>query len=258
MWAFVALLVLVPIGWALAGAPGASSLVVWAGEVLPGEVSSSLAPTQVLLAAVVAGTLLGMGRAQRATTHVSTVAHEFGHGVAAAALGGRVDRLRMHRDGSGLAQATLPGRRPVSRFVVSAVGYLAPGLLALASMRASLAGVAGIWVAYLVVVLAVMLLLAVRSWWGVLLTVALGGLGWALVALAPDVVVVLAVAGLAGVLAGGGLVDAVVQWRTRGRGASDAGGMARQTGLPVGLFAGAHVLSALALAVVTVTLPLWP
>lgn len=257
MWSLLALVVLVPIVWALAGAPAAPALISWADDVLPAPVSAGSATTGALMTALLVGALLGMGRAKVATTHLSTVSHEFGHGLAAAALGGRIDRLRMHRDGSGLAQATLPGRRPVSRFVVSAVGYLAPGVLALASVRATLAGAAALWMAYLVAVLTLMLVLAIRSWWGALLAVVLGGLGWALVALAPGAAVVLAVAGLAGVLAGGGLVDTVVQWRGRFSGPSDAAGMARQTGLPVGLFAGLHVLAALALAVVTVALPLW-
>lgn len=256
MWSLLALVVLAPVVWALAGAPAAADLISWADDVLPVPVSSGVATTGALMAALLVAALLGMGRAKVATTHVSTVAHEFGHGLAAAALGGRIDRLRMHRDGSGLALATLPGHRPISRFVISAVGYLAPGVLALASIRAALAGAAGLWMAYLVVVLVLMLVLAIRSWWGALLAVVLGGLGWTLVALAPGVVVVLAVAGLAGVLAGGGLVDTVVQWRGRSSGPSDAASMAQQTRLPVGLFAGLHVLAALALAVVTVTLPL--
>jgi hypothetical protein len=258
MWSLLALAVLAPIVWALAGAPATPELVERLSRALPVDVTAASVSTSALVVALLLGALLGIGRAQVATTHVSTVAHELGHGLAAAALGGRIDRLRMHRDGSGVAEATLPGRRPVSRFVISAVGYVAPGVLALASIRAALAGAAVLWVAYLVAVLAIMLVLAIRSWWGTLLVVVLGALGWALITLAPAPVAVLAVAALAGVLAGGGLVDALVQWRGRARGRSDASSMARQTGLPVGLFAGLHMLLAASLAVVTVALPLWP
>lgn len=258
MWWLLALAVIAPIVWALAGAPAAAERIGWFDRTLPVDVLSGSVSTAAVMVAVTLGAVLGMGRAKVATTHVSTVAHELGHGLAAAALGGSIDRLRMNRDGSGTAHATLPGRRPVSRFVVSAVGYLAPGVLALASMRATLAGAAVPWVAYLVAVLAIMLVLAVRSWWGALIVIVLAALGWALVTLAPGPVVAVAVAALAGVLAGGGLVDAVVQWRGRAYGRSDASSMAGQTGLPVGLFAGLHVLLATALAVVTVTLPLWP
>ena len=125
-------------------------------------------------------------------------------------------------------------------------------------MRAATAGVAALWVAYLVAVIAVMLVLAIRSWWGLLVSLGLGGAGWALVALAPDVVVVSLVAGLAGLLAGGGTIDAWQQWRTRGTGSdSDAHTMAVQTRLPVGLFAGTHLAMAVGLAGATLTAPIW-
>ncbi|MGA7689770.1 MAG: M50 family metallopeptidase [Jiangellales bacterium] len=259
MWLLLSLLVLAPVGWALIGAPAAPHVSAWVDATMPMLASPDAVSTPALLAALIAGIVLGAGRARVATTHVSTVVHEFGHGLAAAALGGRVSRLKMRRDGSGAAHTRLPGTSPVRRFVVAASGYPAPGIVALASVQAVLAGVAALWLAFLVAVLAVMLVLAIRSWWGALLAVALGGVGGAVVALAPATAVVLTVAGLAGLLAGGGVVDAVAQWRARRGGpASDAASMAEQTGLQAGLFAGLHLLLATALAAATLALPVWP
>ncbi len=259
MWLLLSLLVLAPVAWALVGAPAAPQVSAWVDASLPLLASPHTVSTAALLGALLAGTVLGAGRAKVATTHVSTVVHELGHGLAAAALGGRISRLQMRRDGSGAAHTRLPGPSPVRRFVVAASGYPAPGIVAVASVQAVLAGIAGLWLAFLVAVLAVMLVLAIRSWWGALLAVALGGLGGAVVALAPATAVVLTVAGLAGLIAGGGVVDAVAQWRTRRGGrASDALTMAQQTGLPAGLFAGGHLLLATALAAATLALPVWP
>lgn len=256
MWFALAVLVLTPIAWALAGMPGAPALVSWLGDAAPALSQPAAVQTPALVAAVTVGTLLGLGRARTATTHLSTVAHEFGHGITAAALGGRITRLRMHRDGSGLALTALPAGRPARSFAVSAAGYLAPGVLALASMQATT--LARLWITYLVAVVGVMLVLAVRSWWGAVLALGLGAGGWAVVVLTPPTFAALAVAGLAGVLAGGGVTDAAAQWRGRtSTPRSDARAMARQTGLPTGLFAGIHLLASLALAIGAVTQPWW-
>jgi hypothetical protein len=259
VWLLLALLVLAPVGWALAGAPAAAQLGAWTEDTLPILATPDPASTPALMVALLAGAVLGAGRARVATTHVSTVVHEVGHGLAAAALGGRISRLQMRRDGSGVAHTRLPGASPVRRFVVAGSGYPAPGIVALASVQAVLAGLSGLWLAYLVAVLAVMLVLAIRSWWGALLAVVLAGLGAAVVALAPAIAVVLTVAGLAGLVAGGGVMDSVAQWRSRSGGrASDAASMAQQTGMPVGLFAGLHLLLATTLAAATLALPVWP
>ena len=259
MWFIVAVLVLTPVVWALAGAPAVPGLGAWVAQHVPDLATGATVPAGALVASSLVGSLIGIGRARVTGVHVSTLTHELGHGLAAALLGGRIDRIHTQRDGSGVAYTAMPGHRPLRRFVVSAAGYLSPGVLALASMHAAVAGVAALWVAYLVAVIAVTLVLAIRSWWGLVVTVGLGGAGWALVALAPDVVIVSLVAGLAGVLAGGGTTDAWQQWRARFvRSGSDAASMAAQTGLPVGLFAGVHLLSAVVLAAATLTVTFRP
>jgi hypothetical protein len=91
----------------------------------------------------------------------------------------------------------------------------------------------------------------------VLVALVLAGLGWALVQLAPATVVSLALIVLAGVLAAGGVLDALDQWRARrGPSESDAHTLASMTGLSTGFFAGLHILAALALAVAVAAVPL--
>jgi hypothetical protein len=125
-------------------------------------------------------------------------------------------------------------------------------------MQAVLSGLTGLWLAYLVTVAALALVLTVRSWWGALVVLGLGALGWAVLALAPPSAAPLLLAGLAGVLAGGGVVDTVGQWRMRATDTrTDAASMAAQTGLGAGIFAGFHLLAAVGLSAATVTLPIW-
>jgi hypothetical protein len=120
----------------------------------------------------------------------------------------------------------------------------------------ALAGYAPAWLAYIVVVLAAMLVLTLRSWWAVLLAVLLGAGAWLLLAMGSGWLATVVVAGLAGALLGGGAVDAAEQWRlVRVRGATDAAGMAAQTGLPARLFAGLHVACAVVLAGLGLTMP---
>lgn len=260
MGSLLAVLVLAPLVWALLGAPDVPGVTAWLAEHLPELTASGSPDTVPTMLGLAAGMALSLGRPRRATVHVSTVAHEFGHGLTAAALGGRVRRVLLNRDGSGTAHV-LPGRGAVRRFVGSAIGYLSPGLLALATVQAVVAGWAVAWVLYLLAALAVMLVLVVRSWWGLLVALVLGGLGWAALQYAPATVIAVAVMVLAGVLAAGGVLDAWEQWRALDTDVdidvdTDADAMAAMTGLPAGFYAALHILGALALAAAAVAVPL--
>ncbi|MGB8020731.1 MAG: M50 family metallopeptidase [Candidatus Nanopelagicales bacterium] len=254
MWTAIAVALLAPVVWALLGTPPIPWLDPWVGGHAPAWLATPVpVSTTPFFATVLVGVLLGVGRAGAVTTHLSTLVHEFGHGLTAALLGGRIDRITLDRDGSGRAHFAFPGRHPVRRFSVSFAGYVSPGVFGVASAQVALAGYAAAWLAYIVVLLAVMLVLAVRSWWGALLAVLLGAGGWGLLALIAggesDVPASLLVALVAGVLLGGGVRDAVGQWRqSRGAVSTDAASMAAQTGLPTRLFAGLHVAFAVALA----------
>jgi Peptidase M50B-like len=243
--------VLVPLGWAVAGAPALPD-PGWPTDSLDGVWSYAGARVPVASAWLIGAGLLGavaaVGRS-RAATHVSTVAHEFGHSLVAALFGARVTGIRLHLDGSGTAHYRMSGSRPLMRGLVALAGYLAPGILAIACARAAAAGAGPVWLAFLSLVVAVMLPLAIRSWWGVALALGLVGAGVAVLGFAPPAAATVVVAALAGVLAGGGVLDARSQWRSRrARNGSDAASLAEQSGLPVGLFAGLHVTAAAGLA----------
>jgi hypothetical protein len=249
----LAWLVMVPLGWALAGAPalpdpgwlpdGVASLWTHAADRVP--VASGW-----LVAAGLLGAMVAVGRSRVAATHVSTVAHEFGHALVAALFGGRVTGIRMRLDGSGTAHYTMAGSRPLLRGMVSLAGYLAPGVLAVACARAAAAGAGAVWLGFLCGVVAVMLPLAIRSWWGAVLAVGLVATGAAVLTWAPPAAATVLVAGLAGLLAGGGVLDARTQWRARRDPAgTDAASLADQTRLPAGLFAGGHLAASVGLAV---------
>jgi hypothetical protein len=260
VWILLALAILAPIVWALAGMPPLEALEPWLDEYLPASLTTpQVASTSAVMVALILGLGLGVGRARAATTHLSTVAHEFGHGLIAALLGGRINRITMQRDGSGMAHYQFPRRRRVGQFLVSFAGYVAPAVFGLASLQAALAGLGAIWLAYIAATLGVMLLLAVRSWWGALLAVGLGAAAWGLMSAGVGAVPTLVVAGLGGVLLGGGLMDAVDQAASLGRSQrSDAWSMARQTGVTPKLFAGTQVAVVLAAAAVALILPIHP
>ena len=250
MWTVLALVLLAPIGWALLGAEPIEALAQLAPEVVHGWLlAPEVVPTRTLIVALVVGSLLGLGGARFATTHLSTLAHELGHGLTAALLGGRIDRITLARDGSGMAHYLFPTRWRLRRLAVSFAGYLAPGVFGVASVRVALAGYGPAWLSYLVVLLATMLVLTLRSWWAVLLALLLGAGAWVLLVLGSGWLATVVVAGLAGALLAGGVVDAAEQWRlARVRAATDAASMAAQTGLPARFFAGLHVGCAVALA----------
>ena len=257
MWTVLALLLLTPILWALLGAESLGFPDASVSQHLPGWLTTpELVSTTTLLVALGVGVVVGVGRGRAATTHLSTLAHEFGHGLVAALLGGRIDRITLARDGSGMAHFAFPGRRPVRRFLVSFTGYLAPGVLGVACVQVALSGFGSAWLAYLVVLLGVMLVVTVRSWWGAFIALFLGAAGWALLALGSGWLAVVVVAGLGGALLGGGVVDATGQWRvTRTAVATDAASMATQTGLPARFFAGLQLVCATALAGLGLALP---
>lgn len=257
MWTVPGLVILAPIVWALLGAEPIPAADPWINEHVPGWLTTPVSvSTTALLVAMGGGVVLGVGRGRAATRHLSTLAHEFGHGLTAALFGGRIDRITLARDGTGMAHFGFPARRPVRRFLVSFAGYLTPGVFGVAGVQVALVGLGSLWLAYVVVLLGVMLVFTMRSWWGALVVVLLGAAGWALLAWGSGWLAVVVVAGLAGAMAGGGVVDAIGQWRmTRSAVATDASRMAAQTGLPARLFAGLQLACAIALAAATFALP---
>ena len=109
---------------------------------------------------------------------LETWAHELGHGLMALAVGGRVRRLQIFRDGSGLASTASPSARWRSVLIFSA-GY--PGAAALGATLLVLRHAAspGLVLSVLGGAIVLTIVLWVRNLFGV---VALGLLGVALIA----------------------------------------------------------------------------
>ena len=164
MWTVLALVLLAPVGWALLGAEPIRAWEPWAEQNLPGWLTAPVVvSTQAVVVALMVGVLLGLGRARVATTHLSTLAHEVGHGLTAALFGARIDRIILARDGSGMAHFSFPFGRPVLLFAVSFAGYVTPGVFGVASMQVALAGRGTVWLVYMMVLLVTMLVLVVGS-----------------------------------------------------------------------------------------------
>ena len=141
MWTVLALVVLAPIVWALLGAEPIPAVDPWLAEHVPGWLTTPVVvSTTVLMVAIGVGVVLGVGRGRATTTHLSTLAHEFGHALMAALLGGRIDRITLARDGSGVAHFGFPDRRLVRSFLVSFAGYLSPGVFGVACVQVAVAG----------------------------------------------------------------------------------------------------------------------
>lgn len=256
MWVVVAWMVLLPLGWALAGAPDIAGFDPLDLDRLPADLAQG-APIawQALVGAVAVGVLLALGPTARITMHMGTAVHEIGHGLTAAALGGVVSRITMAPDGSGLATTGLPQRARVRVALVSLAGYLAPGILGLASLQMAVAGHGPIWLAYLTGVTVVMLLLAMRSWWAILVAALGAAAGWAVLHVGAGWAATVSIAALAGLYLARGLADTGNQLRALRQGATtDAWRLSRQTGLPARLFAGVQAALALGMAVTGVWL----
>lgn len=251
MWFAIAWLTLLPLAWALAGAPpiAGHDPLIWA--VLPGQLGEQAAAGWLaLLAAAMVGVLLALGPTSRIAVHCGTVVHEVGHALTAAALGGVVRRITMSADGSGMATTGLPGRAWVRGSLVTMAGYLAPGIVGLASLQMALAGLGLAWLGFLAVLALVMLVLSMRSWWAALVALASATAAWLVVRHGSGELATLVAAALGGLLLARGVADAANQYRLTRRGAArtDATSLARETGLPAGFYAAVHQVAAVAMA----------
>lgn len=118
----------------------------------------------VLLAAVLAGLVVGWPRLWSLGRHVVTIAHEGAHGVAALLVGRRLAGIRLHSDSSGLTVSR--GRPTGPGMVLTAfAGYAGPSLLGLGAAYLLAAGraLAMLW---LVLLLLALLLLQIRNFFG--------------------------------------------------------------------------------------------
>lgn len=98
----------------------------------PESAPSSLRPVWALVAAVVIVVLLPrvplISMVLRPLAWLGTLAHETGHGLGAAAMGGHIDSIQVFTDGSGVAHASGAAPGPVSSAVVAVSGLVGPAV----------------------------------------------------------------------------------------------------------------------------------
>ena len=103
--------------------------------------------------------------------YFSTAVHELGHAFMAGALLARPKSIHIHPSSSGLAIYELsPNWGRFRASLVSAAGYPAPGLAALAAVYAVQEGFGTAWTVFAASVLAVAIVLLIRNVWGFLWT----------------------------------------------------------------------------------------
>ncbi len=195
-----------------------------------------------LVALVVAAALVLLPSWQ-GVRHVVTLVHEAGHALVALLTGRRLNGIRLHRDTSGLTTSVGRPRGP-GMIATAAAGYVAPaglGLAVLALVRAEQI----LWALYLALAVVGFVLAFIRNWYGVLVVLAAGAAGAALVWRAGPDVQELAVAVVAWVLLAGAVRASIDLWahrrRSRSR-TSDADVLARLTHVPAAVWNLAFVL----------------
>lgn len=103
--------------------------------------------------------------------YFSTAVHELGHAFMAGLLLARPKSIHIHPSSSGLAIYELPNDwGPLRSALVSAAGYPAPGIAAMAAVYAVAEGYAVAWTVFAASVLALAILLLIRNIWGFLWT----------------------------------------------------------------------------------------
>src|SRR5580765_7497687 len=167
---------------------------------------------------------------------VSTLAHELGHGLAAALLGGRFEALVIYRDASGAALwSGTPGR--IATAAVAAAGLLGPAAAAFALLAVGRTPrSARIALAILAAALAIVTLLVVRNPFGMAFTAALAASLIAVMVWAPGasqgVIVFLAVQLALSVFSRSDYLFTTTAVTASGQAASDVAVMSRALLLP--------------------------
>jgi hypothetical protein len=224
-------------------------------QTLPAEATDFLnwlapndgAPAVSLVAAgFAAGVVLEASPAKLLFRYFSTAVHELGHAFMAGALFARPKTILIHPSSSGLATFELsPNWGRFRSFLVSAAGYPAPSIAALAAIYAVQSGHSQAWAVFSIAVLAIAIVLLIRNFWGFFWTtgVVVGSYFGLKLVSAEWVGVV--VAGIAGFLAMNGIEFAQIQSKlvrqAPGSGV-DAEAISQVTGLSARLVASGHLL----------------
>lgn len=193
-----------------------------------------------------AGVVLEASPAKLLFRYFSTAVHELGHAFMAGALFARPKTILIHPSSSGLATFELsPNWGRFRSFLVSAAGYPAPSIAAVAAIQAVQLGHSQVWAVFSIAVLAFAIVLLIRNFWGFFWTTGVVvGSYFALRSVSAEWVGA-GVAAIAGFLAMNGIEFAQIQLRlvrqAPGSGV-DAEAISQVTGLPPRLVASGHLL----------------
>lgn len=209
------------------------------------------------VAAAAIGVLLVLSPTWRVARGWVTLAHEVGHALAAIVAEGRVRRIRVELDTSGVTEWSGESvQRRIPRGFVAWWGYPAPGLAALLLGVAVRVEHPVVGLGIVAVVGLAVLAVWVRSTWGVVLSAVLIGAAGAGAATGDEVAVAVAV-GLAALWGVGGIrAAASAAPRARRGDGSDQATLASMLWLPVGFWSATMVVMAVALAAGAVVLVL--
>ena len=138
-----------------------------------GETQVPLSAQAAVLIGVAALAAVGVSQFWLVTRHVGVIAHEGAHAVMGLGTG-RVRRVMLNPDGTGTTYLQLP--RGSAHVAAGLAGYLGPSAFGLAAAALIAAGhiVAVLWLVLLL--LALLLVLLVRTAFGVVLILVIGGL----------------------------------------------------------------------------------
>jgi hypothetical protein len=197
--------------------------------------------------AAVVGVALVVSPAWRVSRGWVTLAHEVGHALAAIVAEGRVRRIRIELDTSGVTEWSGDSvRRRIPRGFVAWWGYPAPGLAALLLAIAVRTDHAVVALGVLAGVVAVVLALWIRSAWGVALAATLAA-ACAAGAAGGDATASAVAVGIAALWAVGGVrAAASAAPRTRRGDGSDQATLAHHLWLPVAFWSATMVVMAAA------------
>jgi hypothetical protein len=152
---------------------GTDQIAAFAREVWDRITSTQAAPTATMIyaTAAFAALLVLAPRVWPIVRHAITLVHEGSHATVALLTGRRLAGIRLHSDTSGLTVSVGRPRGP-GMVATAAAGYLGPGLLGLAAAWLASRG-HGVAVLWILVLLLLGVLLAIRNWfglWSVLVT----------------------------------------------------------------------------------------
>ena len=241
--------------WVLSVVVLAISLIFGTHQTLPpavGDFLQWLAPHDGAPSAFLVALGFGIGVVVEALPtkllfrYFSTAVHELGHAFMAGALFARPKTILIQPSSSGLATFELaPNWGRFRSFLVSAAGYPAPSIAAVAAIQAVQRGHSQAWAVFSIAVLSIAIILLIRNFWGFFWTSGVVIASYFGLKLVSAQWVGVGVAGIAGFLAMNGIEFAQIQVKlvrqSPGSGV-DAEAISQVTRIPAGLVASGHLL----------------